>query len=817
MRYREIKEAAYDDQVKSLYKKYSDKTDFIDDQVNFAKQVLKKSKIIVWYLRIVSAFLSGNKNKLEKLLGGYQNDLDKIKEVLGHYTSINYEPIQDYAYGNKTVEQVFSELSELEEKYKEKKANNRPAVSPEEGDYIIKRFKDGTSWWWVDRGYCEQEGASGLHCGNIMGREMTQHRILSLRDSDNRVILTFVLDTDDSTLGEMKAVANQKPDKKYHKHIVSLLVNKDLEIQGFNIASTYMPENNFKLSDLSYEYIAFIEEHNPKIIESALSLEPTLILKFKDKKVIERYFNDSPEYVQKLLMHNDDETWNEVISDFEDEMKQIENSLEDDDWGDDWSYNNQKLDNMRTELGELFALAPMTIESWKERIVAHLCKRPYDFLKLRKDIRNDYKTVKYILLNSQWPDIYKTIPESTPNYMELMYDVFETKPVLITLISPRTETVNGDDSKENYIKFASKLLGKSDKIDKAIINNLTLEQKLQLGIGAEEYDINRRSWSQSSKDPADYGIDLKGKSDREKIKYLSKMIVDLYKLNDVTRLGGGYTKARINICIYELLHINSLEVYDEVVNLIKELLKLNNEWAIESFIGSLSYHTRISQFSLEIAKRVSKEADIIDGLIQMDSISSQSDFYKELFILIDADNKLEFIKKDRNDGSFSSPFFEMLINRNMPEKDYIIYMYTQYMAEISSRDKKYSPHRGSLALIMDNIELMSVRYKNRTVENIFRIYEKLDNVRYTISRRFAMETKIRKYYVYLVYKYPDNDSLSFASYITIDNDNVKYVASIIKRWKNGEFNDLGAKAVYSLERLEQKLKRFQNDEDNRNF
>ena len=113
-------------------------------------------------------------------------------------------------------------------------------------------------WRWVSLG-CGQskiEGAAGGHCGNEGSKR--GDNILSLRDSKNKVHLTFIVNTTTGNLGEAKGVDNEKPDKNYHPAIVALLLSGYVKhYQG----GGYKPENNFHPDDLLEPIKSFVLDH----------------------------------------------------------------------------------------------------------------------------------------------------------------------------------------------------------------------------------------------------------------------------------------------------------------------------------------------------------------------------------------------------------------------------------------------------------------------------------------------------------------------------------------------------------------------------
>ncbi len=277
---------------------------YIRHEINWAKQNLKKSDRIIWYLRLVKAAtviyaidrveelpaLQGVQQgtevlaRLESMLESMQKEyvkksdgmssdlfvsfkqspryahvyvLDDIKEDLLHALSFPYAPIQNYVFSWQSIRKLRRDLLELEQEYLSRKAQYVPI---NEEDKVVIPFNDGFAWVLLDRVSCTIEGDAMGHCGNT-GSPKNGDRILSLRnkiveknkDGTSETVwrpsLTFILNKD-GYLGEMKGRNNNKPDEKYHSYIITLL--KSDMVNGI-VGGGYKPENNFRLSDLTEE------------------------------------------------------------------------------------------------------------------------------------------------------------------------------------------------------------------------------------------------------------------------------------------------------------------------------------------------------------------------------------------------------------------------------------------------------------------------------------------------------------------------------------------------------------------------------------
>ena len=308
MRAREfIFEAAYDSMVDAMYRNYPDQRDFIKQQVQWAKQALKKADRVVWYLRVVGAFLSGEIP--QQMLGNYNfQSLEQLQQDLVHFYGFNYVPIENYQYQRQPIGDLINDLTQLENQWKQKQ-NQEKGVTVKQGDHELFKFSDGTSWWWVDRAYCSDEGRSGNHCGNVVGKHKKDQRILSLRTPNLQVILTFILEPN-GTLGEMKAKGNLKPSEKYHPQIMKLLMWDN--VTGIS-GQGYLPEMNFSIFDLSAKDLELIDSVKPKLITDQIAITPVEMLRCQSPNIKQKYANLLPEHLRLLVSNPSLESWEQAI------------------------------------------------------------------------------------------------------------------------------------------------------------------------------------------------------------------------------------------------------------------------------------------------------------------------------------------------------------------------------------------------------------------------------------------------------------------------------------------------------------------------
>jgi len=311
----ELFEAAYDSMITSMKQKFPNQTNMITQQVNWAKQSLKKADRIVWYLRVVQAFISGNLGT--DLLGDYKfQSLEQLQADITHFYGYQYAPIENYVFQKQKVSDVISDLGKLEDQWR-KKQNTEKGVEPRRGDYKLLEFGGGYAWWFVNRAYCPDEGRSGSHCGNIAGKQNRKQRILSFRNANNQVLLTFILEPNGS-LGEMKAKNNQKPSEKFHPYIVKLL---DLSmITGIaDGKGQYAPDANFNMFDLTEQQLNYFLQKKPALVETQVSSTPVQLLNAPDSirnnSRLQQIAISQRPGLAKLFGDINTENWSQAVTD----------------------------------------------------------------------------------------------------------------------------------------------------------------------------------------------------------------------------------------------------------------------------------------------------------------------------------------------------------------------------------------------------------------------------------------------------------------------------------------------------------------------
>jgi len=373
-------EAAYDGMIDSLKKNFPNNIKDIDDNVKQAKTILKKQDRMVWYLKVLKAYLSNN---IDAVKGSYNfKDMETFNNDLFHYYGYNLGDIENTQLANQNISELFQSFQNTAQQYQK---SDKPPVPVQHGDYELIKCNDGTSWWFVDRGYCEEEGRSGKHCGNIVGKNETDQRILSLRTPNHNVILTFIL-LKNGYLGEMKAKANQKPSDKYHPNIMQLLLNP--KIKGIKGAG-YAPYMNFSIFDLSEQNIQILINHGKqKFITDQIKAEPIEFLKAPN------YIKNNKEYQQVAIKS----------------LPALKYLIG----------NEQSLgawENAIHQHNALIIYAPPTLHNFNELVIHRLKYFPEDILKAPKNISQNFDILKAVLeKNGEY--IQYVVP-NTPRYKEL--------------------------------------------------------------------------------------------------------------------------------------------------------------------------------------------------------------------------------------------------------------------------------------------------------------------------------------------------------------------------------------------------------------
>jgi len=386
---------AYEGMINSLKNNFPNNIKDIDDNLNEAKTILKKQDRIVWYLKVLRAYLS---NTIDKVQGTYHfTNMQQFNNDLFHYYGYNLGEIQNTELVNQNISQLFETFQKAVEIYQK---SDKPPVPVQHGDYELIKCNDGTSWWFIDRGFCEEEGRSGKHCGNVMGQHDTSQRILSLRTPTHNVILTFILESN-GFLGEMKAKANLKPSEKYHPNIMQLLLNPIVKgIKG----SGHAPYMNFSIFDLSEQDLQILIKHGKEsFIANQIESEPIEFLKapqyIKNNKEYQQIaINSMPPLTHIINNENDVEAWEQAI------------------------HMNKSL----------IIYAPNNLTNFKDRVISYLKPDARLLLKCPKNVVNDFDIVSSLIEDYDYNLQY--VMPTNPNYTKLAMIAIENSGTYIRFV-----------------------------------------------------------------------------------------------------------------------------------------------------------------------------------------------------------------------------------------------------------------------------------------------------------------------------------------------------------------------------------------------
>jgi hypothetical protein len=293
----------------------------IKQEIQWAKQHLKKQDRIVWFLRwfrlgllqrlaqnkpnLVQAWVRPEAERMGKITGkGAEEAMAEArhpasKSNLDHFMGTPAAEIQNTVWDAQTPGELLKHFSDIEKTWKEEA---RKYLEPMEGDEVAVQFRDGWAWWKLGRGYCSEEAAAMGHCGNVAGKHNLDERILSLRRPVKRGAetrwephLTFILDGD-GYIGEMKGRGNEKPSERYHSYIAALL--EQPWVKGIK-GGGYKPSHNFSLDDLELKKYDRLKQVNPNLLPARRRLhdlggkpDKELIRRIQNGGHVEGYYDE---------------------------------------------------------------------------------------------------------------------------------------------------------------------------------------------------------------------------------------------------------------------------------------------------------------------------------------------------------------------------------------------------------------------------------------------------------------------------------------------------------------------------------------------
>lgn len=143
-------------------------------------------------------------------------------------------------------------------------------ITDESGE-IIKTYSDGFYWIDLQRSSCPQEARAMNNCGNATGN------LFSLRQKSSSYLTADVYH---NNIIQLRGRANTKPKEEYHEKIMDFLLESKVGIISMS-PSSYRPEANFELRDLSIEKLSRLYQAKPTIFRAEDELFKVL-LKYPD-------------------------------------------------------------------------------------------------------------------------------------------------------------------------------------------------------------------------------------------------------------------------------------------------------------------------------------------------------------------------------------------------------------------------------------------------------------------------------------------------------------------------------------------------------
>tara|TARA_B100002049_G_scaffold237204_1_gene226811 strand:+ start:393 stop:2468 length:2076 start_codon:yes stop_codon:yes gene_type:complete len=272
--------------------------DEVDMHIRKAREAFKKKDKILWYLRIyrhlvvkrsetedaqtycfkqekkfnsLSALINKSAMPVEGVTTGdplSPINLDAMFEMLKHYMDLGIASIEDYQWGDESLSKIIASMKNMESLWRKKQKRK---VS-ESGKAVLT--KGDLTWFNLCTSGCQSEGRAMGHCGNGVGRK--GQVVYSLRSKHKEPgfwvpHVTLILNNckdyfSPGYTSEIKGYANTKPDKAYHEAILALLTSE--LVIGMSDEG-YLPENNFRIADLSHSKFKKIAKSHPHLLRDA--------------------------------------------------------------------------------------------------------------------------------------------------------------------------------------------------------------------------------------------------------------------------------------------------------------------------------------------------------------------------------------------------------------------------------------------------------------------------------------------------------------------------------------------------------------------
>jgi hypothetical protein len=181
-------------------------------------------------------------NSLHKLIGALDTSIPDIEKLI---------------FNQQSSEELWSELQYLSLLHQDFHPN--PKTEP----FLIY---NGFAWFDLNKHYCSTEADIADHCGNRNGDDTETIWTLREVSKQNAELgqhrATFIYNSEQNFIGEMKGTSNEKPIARCHPAIVQLLISfPELKLHG----GGYKPENNFSVCHLSEELYTKLMTHRPDL------------------------------------------------------------------------------------------------------------------------------------------------------------------------------------------------------------------------------------------------------------------------------------------------------------------------------------------------------------------------------------------------------------------------------------------------------------------------------------------------------------------------------------------------------------------------
>jgi hypothetical protein len=163
-------------------------------------------------------------------------------------------------------------------------------ITDEDGK-VVMSFPDGFYWINLGKSYCEKEATAMGHCARANGI------LYSLR-KDKYPYIT--VDLQDGVIKQIKGRANTKPKEEYYPYILAFIMDKKIGVEY--LQSSYRPETDFNINDLTDEQLIEIANKKPSLFEAV----PSALMRLPDAQLINlatkfpEVFRDAPDALKRL-------------------------------------------------------------------------------------------------------------------------------------------------------------------------------------------------------------------------------------------------------------------------------------------------------------------------------------------------------------------------------------------------------------------------------------------------------------------------------------------------------------------------------------